>query len=614
MNMSDDVTSATIQVTTKVVTETAHAAASVIDTIGKLLKELAIMARNSQQRKEAQKVTATDLTNIKNGAVSLKTLYASARQQGDTITTSQQGLSKEDVKRISQQAKKSGIPVSFSKIVGQDLYYANVRTGDLPIFKQICTACLKNKLAAHPQELGNFKCQKWEIPFLTAELNRYGLTADFAQTKDDGYFCVYQNADDKAIMIARQEFQKKCSEIEREITIQKDDSGFYSIKNQRTGQEITFDELPNREILSQQLQGQFGFDKNKADVICAKFGEEQLTGTEKELYFSNDPQTAFSEIKTNVELEGEDILTKPYSCYRLTPRTDGIPRIVFQNESDQFAVLHPEKQTRSQMRLILAADLGVTDKAEQNALIDKAEKTAYYFGKKNQQSYAYEAAVDTSSKVISNIDRTDNNHFTVTSDYESTMIDDDGKETTNRSNASLILSFSNKRDALQQLQELYQKQGVPKQAAKQMANEVYRKAAAQSAEKVLHIEEIKADTVIVSQGNRAVSVPRNREAMIDSLQAEFHVDGADAEIIANKVDEMTMPNLDESNLAVKDIRLNEIDEHHRASMESIHDDPSAIETQPLGANGHEQHPEGNMLADISDSLSEADEAASSVRR
>ncbi len=58
MNMSDDVTSATIQVTTKVVTEAAHAAASVIDTIGKLLKELSIMARNSQQRKDMFHLTA----------------------------------------------------------------------------------------------------------------------------------------------------------------------------------------------------------------------------------------------------------------------------------------------------------------------------------------------------------------------------------------------------------------------------------------------------------------------------------------------------------------------------------------------------------------------------
>lgn len=277
MRMSDEIAGATIQVgmhaAEKAVDMTAKTASEIMDIIAKLLQALAAHRGNAGGKDKVQK---NDLTDIKPGAVKIKDLIANARKNGDSISTSDHGLTAADKKYITKRAKEYGIPVAFTGDKGKDNFYATVRKNDLPILERICTDMMKDKLAERPQELGNFKVQEWEVPFITSELNKHDLSAQFGKTESGEHFCLYEKADEKAILIARGEFVRKSEEVKKELSMDKDENGYLTIKDLHSGREISFDAdaIPSREELSEQMQKEFGFDKNKADIACARFGEE----------------------------------------------------------------------------------------------------------------------------------------------------------------------------------------------------------------------------------------------------------------------------------------------------------------------------------------------------
>lgn len=113
------------------------------------------------------------MTDIKPGEVKIRDLIADAKKNGDTMSASEQGLTQSDKKIILKKSKEYGISVAFTGSEQKDNLYTNVRTSDLPILQRICTDMLQDKIAERPQKLGNFKVQKWEMPFIISELNKH---------------------------------------------------------------------------------------------------------------------------------------------------------------------------------------------------------------------------------------------------------------------------------------------------------------------------------------------------------------------------------------------------------------------------------------------------------
>ena len=571
MSMSDEVAGATLQVSMQTAEKSLEIGQrvvdSVIDNIAKLLQ--AISAKEKQKNPKS-----TDLSEIKSGTVSMAELVKNAKKSGDTLSTSENALTKDDMKKLSKMAKKYGIPIAFTSDKNKENNYANVRTSDLQIFQKMCTDLMKNKLAERPQELGNFKVKDWEIPFITSELNNYDLSAQFGATKDGEKFCLYEKSDEKAIMIARNEFVKKCDELNANMTVTKNED-FFVIQDKHSGKEISFEDVPSREELSEQIQKNFGYDKNKADIACAKFGEENLQGEEKKKFFSKNPQNNFSKVDTNITLQNESIYTKNFTCWRVTPKSDGVPKIVFQDENGRFAVLNPEKMTKAKMADILQKSLLITDKKIIEALIDKAEKVSDYYSKQDEKNFSFDYKFSKSDfdmknlEIVSGMIRTDENgntftkklpidsisndiqrtrkdEFIVQSTVNVLEFDQNEKEHISSDTQQLVLSFSDKKNAVHQLTELYKKQGIPEDVAKQISKEVFAKAESQSAEKVLNIEEIRAETqarktetkVIVKSGNKSEEVEiSDPEKAINEISEKFEVSPETAETIIEKVQE-----------------------------------------------------------------------------
>ncbi len=532
MNMSEDVAGATLQVTSKVAEVGSHAVTKVIDLIAKLFDAWMSVKRSSAAAK-SQKVKSTDLTNIKPGAVSIKSLVQSARASGDQVVFSEQGVTKSDKAYIAEKARKFGIPVAFVQADGKDNIFVQVRKSDLPVFQKICTDRIKDKLAERPQTLGNFKVQAWEMPFLTNELNHYDLAASFGVTRDGERFCLYEKADEKAILIAREEFHRKCEDVEQDLFFSKGEDGFYTLKSESTGMEISFDELPSREELATQIGEKFGYDENKAKIACAKFAEEMLNAEDKTQFFSEDPQQEFSSISGNISVEGEDVRCKAYTCWHVTPKADEMPRIVFRDADGKFAVLSPETQSAKQMQAVLRESLGVEDAATLAALTDKAQKVSD--SSIAQVNMTLDADFDRSSfdmtdpAVVEGMRRTDAEHiytktqpvdsvhneiertgkytFTVKSAANATEFDENGTEYRSTDSRELVLSFSDKKNAIAELKDLYKAQGIPDHAAIAMAKDVFARAKAQPPERIVLLEEVRAETIKVSYGGRTAHIP-----------------------------------------------------------------------------------------------------------
>ena len=174
MSMSDEVAGATLQISMQAGETALSVAGNVvnktIDNIAKLMQALAAKGRESNGGKD--KVSSTDLSDIKPGAVKLSELKKSAMKMGDSLVSSENGFTAEDKKILLKKAKEYGIPIAFQNEKGKDNHYATVRKSDLQVFKRMCTELMKDKLAERPKELGNFKVQPWEIPHLTKELKQ----------------------------------------------------------------------------------------------------------------------------------------------------------------------------------------------------------------------------------------------------------------------------------------------------------------------------------------------------------------------------------------------------------------------------------------------------------
>jgi len=633
MNMSDDVAGAVMQVSAKGAEEAIHVTNTVLEAIYKLLHHLA--ERDREKRQQKTDVTNNEITDLKNGKVSIKDLTAHCRKTGEQLVTSEIGITKEDMHYIASKAKKYGIPIAFRNEKGKDNIYAMIRKSDVPLLKQISTENIKEKLASRPQELANFKCKEWEIPFINAELSRLDLSAQFAKMKNGEFMALYEAKDAKAIEIARSEFVRKVHEVENNIEFSKDNDGFFTIKDKLSGNKRSFDDTSNKKFISCELQKSFGFDENKANIAAQKFGSEMLAGDAKSKYFSDDPLNDFSYM-SKISWNDEDVLAKAYDCYYVTPKEDGISRIVYQRDDERFAVLDPPRQTKAMMRGILEKELGITDVHEQDALIAKAEyvskanaKYRKVFGNvediyKHDVSFTREAFDMTNTAVVSGMLRTDEtgnkytktqpidsvsteitrkgaNEFEVKSTAIATETDQNGQQQSVPQMQQLILSFSNKKTALEELKEMYISQGVPEAAAKDMAKNVYQKAELQAVIPVLAIERTNNNSISFVNGNKKVEVSAvDRAEATEALSSEFGISKEDAAAIMEKADELVVTS---SNTEMQ-IDTNINDENNVATSNNgfVND-----------KNGHELHPEGNILSEKADKLSDtADKAANKI--
>ena len=533
MSMGDELAGATLNIGEKAVTGAVDLTIKTFDLIEKLLLFLFKLKQEKNKlnnekaiadmRMKAEfGISSSDMTSIKSGEVSMNKLIRNCKETVNLPIYLKDGVNADDKKFIVDKAKEYGIPVAFRESKG--LNYAVLRECDKSTYQQICTELIENKLTHHNKDYHNFVCDKWEMPYISDELNRFGLSAQFGETKDGKTFCLYQASDEQAVGIARGEYLRKHSEVMKDISFEiNDEENSEFIIKDANDNSVTFDPSMSRSKLSQDIQKKFNFEKSKADMVCARFGTEMLDDEQRKEFFSNDIQKEFSKIQNHIELNGEDVHTKPYTCLRVKPKTDDISRIVYMDKSGNFAVLYPEKQSNRKMKSILSDELHIKDKATLDALIDKCRKVAYFYDSsenavnkslnkeftksdfdmsdpetiKNMRRIADDGSIRTKKlpidSITNSIKRNDRDKFTVRICSNFVETDEDGNEFTTSDRKIKKFSFSDKSAAIMELKDLYIAQGMPLNSANEMATAVVDRAAAQSADKVVEIQQVRAD-------------------------------------------------------------------------------------------------------------------------
>ena len=615
MSMGDEVAGVTLQVVSKGMMTSMDISAKLLDMIAKLFQELAAMKR----AKDASKgnITSNDLKELKSGGVSYRDLKQAAQKTGDSLVTTENGMSKEDMKLIAKSAKKYGISVAFLNPKNKESVYACVRNSDLPIFKKICAEVIKEKIVTQPEALGNFKCEKWQIPFLTAELKNLDVPAMFPRS-EQGSFCLFEKKDERLVKLAWNAFTKKAEELQKEVSFDRDEEGYYTIKDMRTGKEVSFDPSSrfwSQTRLSRELQTEFGYDENKANMCAAKFGEEMLQAEERKHFFSNSIMNEFVEDPNPVKLEGENSLCQLYKCWYLRPKEEANAQIVFQDEeSGKFAALDVSKLSRAQMREILSATLEISDEETLSALVDKAERVnskftrdhaVYYsssrsFSEKDWKDsqltvYTYsENGEETTKKmppvkqVNQKIERNGGhstfgrNTFTVECTFYSTVIDEKGNESLKESERSLTLSLTNKKKSIHDLTEMYKKQGIPASIAKELAKEVFHKAEMQSPEKLVAIEEVRAESMTIAYGAVSAEIPiTSRETAVAEMTETLGIPTEQAETVVSRAEEIQQESVAAEIVPIT-AREEEI-EPHLSENNKYSEIPTMLEEQPVAA-------------------------------
>ena len=637
MSMGEDVAGSAVQMISRAVTGSIELSLKTLEGILRLMHEMAGIQREREATKREklreQKYEQVDVLTEKTGAVSYKELQNMTFKRKDSLVYSDQGLNAKDIKLISDRAKKCGLAVSFSQPSDKQTYYPVVMKSDLPLFKQIVAAHLDEKLQAE-RELPNNERQyasvlvnKWEVGYLQKECKKQDIAVDFIPhpTDNDKAIFIFHKNDQEKAEFAVKEIGRKCSELNSDLSIAKDENGYYTIRDSNTGKEFSFEGTnQSHEILSIQLQEKLKYDEVKANLAAAKFGKEHLPTEEREQFLANEPQAAFASFALLTATGKEDENVQPFRLFFATGKLDKTSSYIMQSPTGDYVVLQPENQTRKQMATAISKSLNIQDKILLNSLMEKVDAAILSTVKENNavdrtftkqdfdltkpenvsgmrrtdangQAFVKQQPVD---MVQCQIERTGKDFFKVTSKATATEFDEKGNSSTIPQTEVLSLSFSDAKNSFAQLTELYKRQGVPDAAAKDMARETIKKAESQPAEKVVYIEEVKEKTAVCFTASTVAEIPLNDgKVSKESIKEAFGCSDTVAELTAEKVEEYSMPDLAEVVLSDNNTELKEINENQDLKMDSI-DAENEVSVEPidqLGGNGHEAHPEGNML-------------------
>ena len=569
MSMSDELSGATVHVASTVVETTTRTSLEIIKNIADLLIAL-----------RKAKADKNEFIDMGAGETKISKLVENARKNKDGIISSENGLSDFDRAFLSAKAKEYGIPIAFTQPSEGGNHYAHVRASDVPVFKRMCTDLIEYKIHTPSTKVDNFRCEAWETKFLKNELNKYNISAQFGCTKANGnnpskFFCLFDKKDKQAVLLARAAFINKAKEVQNFINFEKNfDDGFVTIKDIKLDQKISFDKTPSYNELKDLFVTQFGYDENKAGIAANRFGEEMLIDPdEKKKFFANSPVSNFSHIDTNIKIENENIYTQAYTCFHLQPKADEKARIVFQNDEGKFVALAPSSMSRAEMHEEISKCLQISDEKEIAALIDKAKKVEYHYAKQNEnlfrssyelkkedfdmrdpnvvermvsheKGHTYTRKLPVDSMDLS-IERLSKDKFSVASYATHWETDENDLSRNNQRYQTIVCSFSDKKQALHELEQLYHDQGVPESVAKTMANETFAKAKSQDAEKVIRIEEISIEagsanysdisaSAVVSSAGQTASIdisPKSEDELKEQLMDKFGIDDKHAEIL-----------------------------------------------------------------------------------
>ena len=198
----------------------------------------------------------------------------------------------------------------------------------------------------------------------------------------------------------------------------------------------------------------------------------------------------------------------------------------------------------------------------------------------------------------------DRDAFTVDATFTATRIDADGKGIESKTSSKLELTLVDRKTGMNILTEMYKEHGIPEATAREMAKSVFRKAELQSPERVVRLEEVRADTMKVVYGTQAAEVSTaDRQTAAQKIAEQFGIPKDTAKEIVEKAEEArksakTAPEeaeaAEKKNGPEREARQEAesdapADEAPKQSDAQKADSDAAKPDAAKGGNGHEKH-------------------------
>lgn len=664
MPMSEDVASAAVSMAGKTVAGTVDMSAKMLDALLRLLREMNEIAVKRAEKKDAKmqqkqqkSVVQKDLLNdLKmKGRVSLPDLRKHAAVTGNQIVYSDQGVSKADVAVISKNAKAMGIPIAFSRAADKQNYYPCVSSADAQAFKVMLQGIIANKLNADRQKPENERqyrqvaVSKWELPFISQECQRLDIQGNFAPhpTERNQVIFIYRKIDEDAALSITNQIEQSCKEL-KDVKITPDSEGFVTIKDNQTGRTYSFDTAnTSEEVMVNELQDQLGFDSLKAKLTAAKFESDCLTSDQIEDFKQNDPHNAFVAFGEmyipDPETGKESPVTEPYKMGYYACKYGDQPAFSISNPQGKTILFTADKATYKEVQHRLSQDLDIKDKALLIALTDKVIQCSRSMAKENMSTeISFERSdFDMSDPQIASgmrrttpdgkvfvkkqpleslsmqISRTNKETFLVTSIATAIEFDETGNENTAYNTRELELSLYDNKKAYDGIKNALVSQGVPLETAKNIARDTITKAQSQPEKEIVYVEQMTAKSVVFFTNNRKAEIPvKNGVLKAEEVAVALGVSAATAQKVSETMQSDLPKYLEDAEFMNNNEQFEELlEEITDGSIEEIATS-SNFESEPESQlNGHEQHPEGNILNDqeATDILgNQSDDMASAV--
>lgn len=135
--------------------------------------------------------------------------------------------------------------------------------------------------------LYGFEAQKWEVPYLNAEMHEAGVQVNF-EIRNGKVYGIYSEEDEDIVKAAREKFVNKVKYVEENTEIRRTDRGF-EFHDRQKNQTLVFFGVPKRGKFVEFLQDSLFYDVNTAQYAAQKFYLRTLSSEEREIFHEKEP-------------------------------------------------------------------------------------------------------------------------------------------------------------------------------------------------------------------------------------------------------------------------------------------------------------------------------------
>ena len=377
----DDVASAGVEVTTKVVSQTTEIIMDIL--------KLAI-----EREREQARLKKSDKQQVLSGG---EVTYRKLQEGGEVTSTSP--FDKNDYGELVKRAKKMNIPVAAIQENGKEntlTVFFNVK--DKEALNAIVQDIHNEKLKEPGQAERMVTIEKEQVEGFQMYCSEHDIPVCFMESKD-GVKCIYGSEYEKQINAAMEKYNGMSAELNNtDISLFKDEKGKLKIKiddgNEQKQLTMNFSTIARLERV---LKERLGYSEFKA-VEAANRLVSTMTDEQLGYYLSGSRQMEqMVRYEKDIRYDDDNVLLDKFSFAKMQFQVNDPMRLTVTDERGHFIVISEKNKDRAAIEHEIKQHLKVTDTETITAIMDKAERMGFVEVPKQVLFKEYQIERDTQS-------------------------------------------------------------------------------------------------------------------------------------------------------------------------------------------------------------------------